>query len=200
MRLGKLRVESATRRPRKNPSRPVSGRTRGELHQKREMLAQQLRPLPFLTSFLRVDWTGAGRGSRTPKTRRSADFECDAVLMQAPVLQHFLRLAFGAVARLVQFGVVLCGPVAHTLRTPRNPDHGDPGTPELYCVKSRTRWCDTQEVRIGLGDRSLADRKFHRLAMRSTRLASAASSFPTSPSDDTFGFSSKTRSTREERP
>ena len=34
------------------------------------------------------------------------------------MLQHFLQLAFDAAARLVQFGVVSCRPVAHTLRTP----------------------------------------------------------------------------------
>jgi hypothetical protein len=61
---------------------------------------------------------GAGRGSRTPKGRSPADFECDAALLQVLVLQHFLQLAFDAATRLVQFGVVSCGPVAHTLRTP----------------------------------------------------------------------------------
>jgi hypothetical protein len=59
-----------------------------------------------------------GRGSRTLKGRSPADFECDAALLQVLVLQHFLQLAFDAATRLVQFGVVSCGPVAHTLRTP----------------------------------------------------------------------------------
>ena len=39
-------------------------------------------------------------------------------LLQVLVLQHFLKLAFDAAARVVQFGVVSCRPVAHTLRTP----------------------------------------------------------------------------------
>src|SRR2546426_12644097 len=61
---------------------------------------------------------GAGRGSRTPKGRSPANFECNATLLQLLTLQQFLRLAFDAAARLVQFGVVSCRPVAHTLRTP----------------------------------------------------------------------------------
>jgi hypothetical protein len=58
---------------------------------------------------------GAGRGSRTPKSRSSADFECDAPPLQLPAPQQFVRLALDAAARLVQFRVVLCSPVAHTL-------------------------------------------------------------------------------------
>src|SRR5438552_7830459 len=61
---------------------------------------------------------GAGRGNRTPKGRSPANFECDATLLQLLSLQQFLRLAFDAAARSVQFGVVSCRPVEHTLRTP----------------------------------------------------------------------------------
>jgi len=53
--------------------------------------------------------------------------------LQVPALQHFLRLAFEAAARLVQFGVVSCGPVAHTLRTPRSPIMPTPCTWPLLC-------------------------------------------------------------------
>jgi len=60
---------------------------------------------------------GAGRGSRTPKGRSPADFECDAGFLQVLPLQHFLQLISEVVARFVQFGSVLYGSVAHTLRT-----------------------------------------------------------------------------------
>jgi multidrug efflux pump subunit AcrB len=42
--------------------------------------------------------------------------------LQVLALQHFLRLPFYAAARLVQFGMVWCSPVAHTLRTPSYAD------------------------------------------------------------------------------
>src|SRR6185312_866651 len=59
------RVGSATRRPRKSPACPVSGRTRAELHQKWEMLPQQLLTLPFLTSFPSrgLDWCREGESN-----------------------------------------------------------------------------------------------------------------------------------------
>jgi hypothetical protein len=59
-------------------------------------------PEPWLH---RNDWDGAGRGSRTPKTRRSADFESAASASSAipalvasapilrPILHHTLRYA-----------------------------------------------------------------------------------------------------------
>jgi hypothetical protein len=49
-------------RHRKTPLRRISGRIRAELHQKREMLSQQLLPLPFLTSFPSCgsDWCREG--------------------------------------------------------------------------------------------------------------------------------------------
>ena len=42
----------------------------------------------------------------------------NATFFQILTLQQFLRLAFRVAARLVQSGLVWCGPVAHTLRTP----------------------------------------------------------------------------------
>jgi hypothetical protein len=47
-----------------------------------------------------------------PWARRRGDEQ----RLQVLAFQHFLRLASDAAARLVQFGVVLCSPVAHTLR------------------------------------------------------------------------------------
>jgi hypothetical protein len=49
-------------RHRKTPRRRISGRIRAELHQKREMLAQQHFPLPFLTgsSSCGLDWCREG--------------------------------------------------------------------------------------------------------------------------------------------
>jgi hypothetical protein len=58
-----------------------------------------------------------------PRYQVPADFECDAARLQVLALQHFLRLTFYGAARSVRFGVVLCGPVAHTLRTPTELQH-----------------------------------------------------------------------------
>ena len=60
-----------------------------------------------------------GGGVEPPRYQVPADFGCDATLLQLLTLQQFLRLAFDGAARLVQFGVVSCRPVAHTLRTPK---------------------------------------------------------------------------------
>ncbi len=49
-----------------------------------------------------------GGGIEPPRYQVPADFECDGTLLQLLTLQQFLRLAFDAAARLVQFGVVSC--------------------------------------------------------------------------------------------
>ena len=59
-----------------------------------------------------------GGGVEPPRAEARRILSVMPALLQVLVLQHFLQLAFDAATRLVQFGVVSCGPVAHTLRTP----------------------------------------------------------------------------------